>query len=797
MHSIRSVRIQRPRRRALRLGVALSAALVTSLAGAAISFTDVSGAAKVNLRGESYGASWGDLNGDGYPDLFASNHRQQPSLFLNRGNGVFYETAPQVLTWRNRPGADTHGASWADIDNDGDQDLVVSTGTGNLSHVLVNENQRLVDRTRELGLTNANVGGRLPVWLDYDGNKLPDFVMTQYGGIARLYRQTAGGSFTDETLNSKLVCARFHYGQLLDVTNDGRLDFICPSEAAFPQKIYDTAPMPWQKLFDSAAPNGLLPLTPKVVDSVIADFDNNGRMDMFLLGGVQLRPSSVVQSSATHFESQLAGGTKGFKFKTAGTVKITPDWNSADEQTATDLGKIKIGAGGYSPAQTPFWLDPGNPAVVGMPPEPTHDSQIPQMRIGYDPAKQQWTLVIQTKLTTTSKNKFSEAYLQVDSTAPISGLFGTGFWPSDKAARPTLLMNYSGGFGDQTVEAGLGDAVQCVSATAGDFDNDGDVDLYLACRSGASNLPNILYENTGGGNFRTIGGAGGAAGPVGIAVESGAGTADSVVAADYDVDGFLDLFVTNGFNLRPLRYGGVNKLFRNDGNGNHWVQVDLVGRNSDRDAVGARIYATAGGKQQLRVQNGAYHRWSQDLKRAHFGLGGATLVDLRIEWPSGSVQTFNDVAVDRLYEITEGGGIVRIQPGVAPAYQCGPPPLSGAKDVGVFIWRDCPSGEWRMKTVSGGGSITYAGRITSGTSYQKVTPQGLEAEDSLDFTTDPKQIVFRFVSTGTGTDGVNFIPQDRSSACLSIGAPTGVKVYVGPFREPVQEPFNLDTQKPC
>ena len=53
----------------------------------------------------------------------------------------------------------------------------------------------------------------------------------------------------------------------------------------------------------------------------------------------------------------------------------------------------------------------------------------------------------------------------------------TGLWPSDKASRPTLLMNYSGGWANQTVAAGLDDLIQCVSATAGDYDNDGDVDL--------------------------------------------------------------------------------------------------------------------------------------------------------------------------------------------------------------------------------------------------------------------------------------------------------------------------------
>ena len=173
--------------------------------------------------------------------------------------------------------------------------------------------------------------------------------------------------------------------------------------------------------------------------------------------------------------------------------------------------------------------------------------------------------------------------------------------------------------------SGLGAAIQCASVTAGDFDNDMDVDLFLACGDGASNTPDILYENLGNGTFAAVPNAGGAAGPIGVAVGSGAGTADSVVSADYDVDGFLDLFVTNGMNLRPLYYGGPNKLFHNSGNANHWIEIDLVGVDSDRDATGARIYATAGGVTQLRVQNGGYHRWSQDMKRSHIGLAGNDL----------------------------------------------------------------------------------------------------------------------------------------------------------------------------
>ena len=55
-----------------------------------------------------------------------------------------------------------------------------------------------------------------------------------------------------------------------------------------------------------------------MADSVIADFNNDGRMDMFLLGNVQLRPSSVVQGGPNNFEALLAGGSKGFKFVSTG-----------------------------------------------------------------------------------------------------------------------------------------------------------------------------------------------------------------------------------------------------------------------------------------------------------------------------------------------------------------------------------------------------------------------------------------------------------------------------------------------
>ena len=177
---------------------------------------------------------------------------------------------------------------------------------------------------------------------------------------------------------------------------------------------------------------------------------------------------------------------------------------------------------------------------------------------------------------------FSSVYVRASSAAPVTGLVATGLWPAPTGPRAlTLLINQVGAFADETVAAGLAAPVQCSSVTAGDFDNDMYVDLYLACRTGASNIANVLYHNNHNGTFTMVPSAGGAAGPIGLALTNNAGAADSVVTGDYDVDGFLDLFVTNGFNMLPMYVGGPNALYHNNGNANHWLELDLVGVNSD------------------------------------------------------------------------------------------------------------------------------------------------------------------------------------------------------------------------
>ncbi len=126
-----------------------------------------------------------------------------------------------------------------------------------------------------------------------------------------------------------------------------------------------------------------------------------------------------------------------------------------------------------------------------------------------------------------------------------------------------------------------------------------------------------------------------------------------IAVADLDNDGRLDLFVANA-NSTP-------ELFRNEVPQNektNWVQFKLKGTLSNRDAVGAQVRITSGGRTQLSFVNGGNGFASQSTLRVHFGLADQSKIDkVEVRWPSGTVQAFEGVAADRVYTVTEGGAI--------------------------------------------------------------------------------------------------------------------------------------------
>jgi hypothetical protein len=95
-------------------------------------------------------------------------------------------------------------------------------------------------------------------------------------------------------------------------------------------------------------------------------------------------------------------------------------------------------------------------------------------------------------------------------------------------------------------------------------------------------------------------------------------------------------------------------------NSNHWLTFKLVGGpKSPRDAIGAKVFVTTGSvRQRGDVFSGGSYASSSD-QRLHFGLGAAAKVDkVEIRWPSGLKQEITVPAVDRIYTVEEGKGIV-------------------------------------------------------------------------------------------------------------------------------------------
>ena len=218
---------------------------------------------------------------------------------------------------------------------------------------------------------------------------------------------------------------------------------------------------------------------------------------------------------------------------------------------------------------------------------------------------------------------------------------------SDALLADKFFLNTKNGFIDSTILSGFDVPTACSSVVSGDFDNDMDLDIYSLCSLNFSNLPNKLFENNGDGTFNEISNAGGAEG-------TNLGVGDSVITADFDNDGFLDIFLTNGYGPGPYSDNGISQLFRNLGNNNHWIEIDLIGTRSNHDGIGSRVLVKTGDVTQLREQDAGMHHRSQNYMRMHFGLEQNSVIDsIVIFWPSGLVQEIKQESTNQILKIVE------------------------------------------------------------------------------------------------------------------------------------------------
>jgi enediyne biosynthesis protein E4 len=272
--------------------------------------------------------------------------------------------------------------------------------------------------------------------------------------------------------------------------------------------------------------------------------------------------------------------------------------------------------------------------------------------------------------------------------------------------------NHDGTFTNIGLQAGMaltidGNTMAAMCMSLGDYDNDGNLDLYISDFQGAGDH---VWHSDGHGSFDEVSNV------LGITVSTKPVLSFGGGFFDYDNDGKLDIFIANG-HVYPevdrasagIHYKEINSLFHNEGtgkfaevsatsgdgftvpragrgvafadfdndgnmdvvvandgdpptllhnegaDGNHFLNFKLVGTKSNRDAMGARLRLRAGKVSQIREIAGGGSYLSQSDLRAHFGIGKSTsATELEVSWPSGEHQIFRNIPADKFYLIVEG-----------------------------------------------------------------------------------------------------------------------------------------------
>jgi hypothetical protein len=437
-------------------------------------------------------------------------------------------------------------------------------------------------------------------WGDVDNDGLPDLFVGNGATKNFLYHNNGDGSFTKRTNAAPAQTSGFG-GSWADYDNDGWLDLFVANRAA-------------NYLYRNNGEGSLSKVTPFAATSGSTswsgswgDYDRDGWLDLYISNGNGAH-DYLLHNNADGTFSKITSG----RIVQDGGASIGAAWQDYDRDGWPDLFVANNGGNNF------LYRNLQNGAF----------ERITTGRIATD---------------------FQAGIV------PDWGDYDNDGWPDLAVGvfgRNLLYRNSGDGTfvrqtnGPVVLDFQNSEIVQWV-----DYDNDGFLDLFSANEGGQNES---LYHNNGDGTFTKI--------TTGSIVNDG-GNSAGCAWADYDNDGFLDLFVANWQGSRP------NFLYRNNGNTNHWLKVRCIGTASNRDGIGAkvRVRATVRGRDlwQLREISGG-SGFGQTSLLGHFGLGDAKTVSVvRVEWPSGTIQELQQVPADQTLSVIE------------------PPKLSAAKASGT------------------------------------------------------------------------------------------------------------------
>jgi hypothetical protein len=548
---------------------------------------------KVNLYDHGTGVAVGDYDGDGHDDIYFVNQLGQNGLFRNKGDGTFEEvTEAAGVGLGDRICV---GATWADYDNDGHQDLFVTSTRG--GNVLFRNlgNGTFKDVTKEAGLVHVG-HSQTAVFFDYDNDGYLDLFLTNSAewttnqldeidkyypgksdlvGLGRskkefniLYHNNGDGTFTDVTEKAGLKGQGWGGDVVIfDYNEDGFPDLLVTNMFGASQLYRNNG----DGTFTDATKETLGRTSWGAIGGKAFDFDNDGKLDLLIMdmhSDMWMPSSRGVYAVPREIEEMIKQNDKRkYPYVSGPAYEFDPGFQAKEKQLA-DL-----------------------------------------FRIRYDDV-----------------------------------IFGN-----------TLFKNLGNGkFEEVSDNAGM-ETLWPWGIATGDFDNDGFEDVFIPSGMGYPFFywPNALMMNNGDQTFTDRAADEGIEPPVGgIYLETRIGTRKAprssrcAATADFDGDGRLDI-ITNNFNDRPY-------YFRNHFPSKNYVAFRLRGTRSNRDAIGALVYLYNGKEKQVRQVNPAGGYLSQSSKTVHFGLGDRTEIEsVEIRWPSGIHQTLNKPAINTLHEVTE------------------------------------------------------------------------------------------------------------------------------------------------
>ena len=529
-----------------------------------------------------------------------------------------------------------------------------------------------------------------------------------------------------------------------DYDGDGDTDVLVVGGETAPWHLYRNA---GDGTYDEVAASVGLAMTSKGSGPAFGDIDGDGDLDLFV-GAIESDFYHLFENRDGSFVDVTA--TSGITL----TVPVTVSSVFADYDQDGDLD-LFLGHWG-APTSGGFetlWRNNGDGTFVNATVAAGLDDLVvePSTRRGVDPADG------------LTDYTFTPILADIDGDGDPDLLFASDFRTSQ-----VMRNNGDGTFTritDPDViidEAGMG-------ASAGDYDNDGDIDWFVTSIFQDGSLAgNRLYSNIGNGEFEDI--------------TFAAGVVDGfwgwgACSADFDNDGYLDIYHVNGwrdvtgagggtttpggalpFDEKPARFfhnqgdgtfvesadafgvddigqgravvcydanrdGAVDILianndeaqlvhYRNDtSNENHYLTIKLRDSTGNRFGIGAWVTLTTENGTQVRELRGGNNFTSHNPFEVHFGLGSATVADVVVRWPDGSASRRDAVAADRLLIIERDGvseSLSVVQGGGDGAYQAGDVvPLAAAAPADGYYFS-----HW---TTSAGG--TFADRVAATTTF--------------------------------------------------------------------------------